>query len=197
AGQVRALIENSPDEWRTFFLTAGLTGMRLGELLAMRWKNVDWKAGCYNVRERLYERLFDTPKSESSLRAVDLAASALAALKAHRAEQNRVKLMLGPDYEDADLVFCQPGGKPITNPRSIRKVLQKVLVAAGCPSIRIHDLRHSYASALIVQGAHPRYIQKQLGHASISITMDVYGHLFPEMGQEMAQKIETHFFGAV
>ena len=98
ANQVRGFLGHVPEDWEAFFLTAALTGMRVGELMAMRWKNLDLEGSRYHVVERIYKGLFDTPKSESSLRWVDLAPRVLDAFKSHRARQTAHRLRSGQDY---------------------------------------------------------------------------------------------------
>ena len=169
--------------------------MRLGELLAMRWKSLDRRKARYHVVERIYKGLFDVPQSESSLRWMDLPPVVLDALKNHRAHQTTHRLRMGKDYQNQDLIFCTPKGNPQTNQHAVRNVFKETLTSAGCPSIWIHDLRHTYASLLIAQGESPKYIQRQLGHASIRITFDLYGHLMPEVHQEAPRRLEMQVFG--
>ena len=193
--QARALLEKVPEEWRPLFLVGVMTGMRLGELLAMRWKNLDWKAAAYHVRERLYNCVFDTPKTETSARTVDLSAAVLSALKAHRASQSALKLRHGADYKDQDLVFSLEDGRPIVAEHFLRLMMGEALDELELPRIRFHDLRHTCAALLIDQGASPKYIQRQLGHRSIQTTLDTYGHLMPDAGQEIMRKLDEQVFG--
>ena len=165
--------------------------------MAMRWGNLDLDKGQYQVKERLYRGEFDTPKSRSSIRAVDLSPEVLKALGAHKSRQNELKLRRGAAYQDNDLIFSRNTGKPVGNPRDLRKVFHQALSDAGCPRVRFHDLRHSYASLLIDQGASPKYIQSQLGHASIQMTFDIYGHLMPEAGREIVKRLDEQVFGGV
>lgn len=196
AGEMHDVLEQIPEEWYAFFLTAGMTGARLGELLAMRWANLNEDSAQYAISERLYNGKFDTPKSDASVRLVDLAPRVLSCLKSHRAKQNMVKLEMGAKYEDEDLIFCMRSGTPIKQPQFLREEFQEALSRAGCPRMRLHDVRHSYASLLIAQGASPKYIQQQLGHTSISTTFDIYGSLLPSAGEEIVKGLEEQIFGA-
>ena len=196
-GQVRVFLEHVPSPLYPFFVTATLTGLRLGELLAMRWANLDWDNAAYNVRERIYKRFFNTPKSRGSVRAVDLSPKVIEALRGHRTQQNKTKLLMGSNYEDTDLIFCRENGGPRTNNQPMRRALIEALKAAGCPVLRFHDLRHTYAALLIAQGASPKYIQAQLGHASIKMTLDIYGHLMQDTGQEVVRKLDKQIFGGI
>lgn len=195
AVELRRFLAAVDPEWRTFFTVLGLTGMRLGEALGMRWKNLDFDAGVYNVTERLYEAHFDTPKSDAGRRRIDLSGAVLEALRTHKAEQAQHRLESGGRYSDEDLVFCAAWGIPITNYKPLRHAFAAGLKAAGCPAVRIHDLRHTYASLLIAQGENPKYIQRQLGHASIQMTFDVYGHLMPDVSRAAVEKLDKQVFG--
>jgi integrase len=193
--EVKRMVDQVPGEWYTFFLTAALTGLRLGELLAMRWKNVQWETCRYNVRERIYRGIFNTPKSDASMRSVDLSPMVLESLRTHKAMQNEMKLRQGAAYENNSLVFCRDSGTPLINPAGLRTLFVNALTDANCPIIRIHDLRHTYVALLIDQGASPKYIQGQLGHASIQMTFDIYGHLMPEAGQAVVERLDSQVFG--
>jgi len=92
-------------------------------------------------------------------------------------------------------MFAKEDGKPMHHRRGFRKALTDALAAAECPTIQIHGLRHTYAALLIAQGESPEYIKRQLGHASIRITFDLYGHLMPDVHKEAVQKLESQVFG--
>ena len=100
----------------------------------MRWKNLDWEEGQYHVKERLYEGLFDTPKTPTSIRTVDLTPMVVETLRTHKARQNQNRLTEGEDYQDSDLTFCSNDGSPITNTKALRNVFNASLKAAECPS---------------------------------------------------------------
>lgn len=195
AVELRQFLSAVDPEWRAFFTTLAMTGMRLGEVLGMRWKNLDFDEGVYNVRERLYEGHFDTPKSEAGRRSVELSGAVIDALRTHKAEQAQRQLQHGTRYSDEDLVFCAACGIPVTNFKPLRQAFATGLKAAGCPAIRIHDLRHTYAALLIAQNANPKYIQRQLGHSSIQMTFDVYGHLMPNASRATVKKLDEQVFG--
>jgi integrase len=184
-----------PEQWKPFFTTAALTGMRLGELLAMRWKNLNFDMGVYNVRERLYEGQFDTPKSDAGQRAVHLTPNVLESLKAQKIEQAKEKIKRGATYVDMDLIFCTKWGKHMVSAKSLRKVFKEALDTANCEPIRVHDLRHTYVALLIAQNANPKYIQKQMGHSSIQVTFDTYGHLMPDASKGVVKELDEQVFG--
>jgi integrase len=136
-----------------FFLTAILTGMRLGELLAMKWNNLDWHRGQYLVKESLYKGRFVEPKSASSKRAINLPRTLLEALRMHKSRQSEKRLQIGEAYQDHELVFCTALGTPLDRGYVVKREFWPVLKQAGLRRIRFHDLRHTFATLLIDQGS--------------------------------------------
>jgi len=199
--EARKFLSAVPVRWYPFFLTAISTGLRLGELLAMKWGNMDWGSERYFVRETLsrrryeYEGGFTSPKTEGSAQSVDLTSACLDALKGHRQRQAAERLKMGEDYQDLDLIFATPKGTPLDQKNVVHRQFYSALESAGLRRIRFHDLRHTCASLLINQGISPKYIQRQLRHASIDTTFDRYGHLFPETSQEATQKLDAVLVG--
>jgi len=169
----------------------------------MKWANVDWNQGKYFVRETLtrkmetQERGFASPKTEGSAQPVDLTPTCLDALTALRKYQAEERLKIGDDYQDLDLVFATTQGTPLNDRNVIQRVFEPALKNAGLRRIRFHDLRHTCASLLIAQGENPKYVQKQLRHASIQITFDRYGHLFPDANREAVRRLDDTLFGAI
>ena len=198
--QIRQLLEATDNtQWRAFVLTAVMTGLRVGELVAMKWEYVDWDQGRYTVAEAYQyhgsDKGFKAPKSDHSAGTVQLSPACLDLLKTHKIEQARHRLQ-EPKYTDLDLIFPRKRGT-VFNPVNLWAVIWKPLLEkAGLPPIRLHDLRHTCAALLIDQGESPKYIQQQMRHASIQTTFDVYGHLFPEHGQEAAKRLDAALFGA-
>lgn len=198
--QVRQLIEHAPNEkWRAFFLVAVVGGLRIGELLAMKWVNVDWKGGRYHVKENLLyasavgRLTLSRTKTDYSENPVDLAASCIEALRKHQLEQEREKKDAG--YMDQGLIFADQHGGPIRRNYVASQVFQPTLKRAGLPKIRLHDLRHTCASLLINQGESPKYVQRQMRHTSIQITFDRYGHLLESTSHEATRRLDQTLFG--
>lgn len=170
--EIRRLLAAVPAEHRLLFELAALTGLRRGELFALKWGDVDLRTARLHVRRAVWQGQFGSPKSERSLRAVDLAPRLVELLEAARPE--------GSFEEIADrLIFPGAGGGPRDPTSFLRRHFTPALARAGLAGVRFHDLRHSYASLLILAGEHPKYLQAQLGHASITTTLDRYGHLLP------------------
>ena len=178
----RLLAAVEPDHW-LFFSTAVFTGLRRGELLALRWGDVDLEAAQLHVRRSVWRGKFQGPKTRRAVRTVDLAPALVEALREAKP--------LGPAHEVGQrLMFSGPNGKPLDPDNLVKRQFLPALERAELPRVRFHDLRHSYASLLIAAGAHPKYIQHQLGHASITTTLDRYGHLLPTAYSHGGQRLE-------
>ena len=193
AQEARLLLEAARgDRLEALYVLAVHTGMRRGELLALRWEDVDLDAATVRVRRTLTRvdngrRLaFGEPKTKKSRRTVRLTPQGVEALRSHRARQAEERLRVGSLYEDQGLVFVGQGGGPI-NPSNLRQRSFKTLLErAGLPRICFHDLRHTCASLLFQKNVHPKFVQELLGHASVAITLDTYSHMLPGMGGEAA-----------
>lgn len=179
--QVADLLAASPDYWKPLFQTAVSTGLRRGELFGLTWADVLWTERKVVVRHQLQDGKLVTPKSESARRRIDVGPALLHTLAAHKA-------ICPPS--DADLVFPTPSGLPVHTSDFNRDVFRPTLEAALLPDVVLHDLRHTYASALIHQGQSVKYVQTVMGHASAQTTLDVYGHLFDTGGQDAARSLE-------
>lgn len=183
------------DRFFAAYLLAVTTGLRRGELLGLCWDSVDLKGAAIVVQRQLLVLedeankygfvLDDTTKSESGRRSISLTDDAVRELKAHRKRQLQEKIILGPAYQDKGLVFCKEDGSPV-DPRNFTKRFQRILRAAGLPQVRLHDLRHTHASLLLARGVHPKVVQERLGHASITMTLDLYSHLAPGLQEAAA-----------
>jgi len=176
------------------FYTAVFSGMRRGEFLARKWGDVDWINRKIYVRDSLYKRRFKSPKSKYSKRAIDMGPRLIQVLKEHRVAQDRNRLKAGKDWLDNDLIFCRNDGKPLDPDNLYHRDFKRILKKAKLRSIRIHDLRHTFAAILISASHNFKYIQNQMGHSSIKVTMDLYGHLMPEVFEGAAQKTEDFVF---
>jgi integrase len=177
------------------FFTAIFTGMRRGEFLALKWEDVDWVNHKIHVRRSLYRSTLQTPKSDYSKRAIDMGPRLEEVLKNHRKSQNQMKLKTGRAWHDNDFIFCNDDGSSINAENLYHRRFKRIIKKAGLRSIRIHDLRHTFASILIAAGHNIKYIQSQLGHSSIKITLDIYGHLMPEVYEGAAKRSEDFVFG--
>ena len=200
--EIPLLLQHAEEPYRTLFLTAILTGMRMGELLGLQWGDLDWVNHVIHVRRSLYwwtrrelaERggqdnvawRFAPPKSKKSIRAIPMSPRLQQALERHRVHS--------PENPH-DLVFTTRVGTPMDRKKIADRKFKPALRQAGLRVIRFHDLRHTCASLLIAQGENPKVVQNYLGHASAQLTLDRYSHLMPQTSQQAAQKLDQTIFG--
>jgi len=176
------------------FYTALYTGMRLGELLGLRWCDVDLDIASLSVVQALYKRSgvckMIRPKSSHSRRQIALSPSLALLLRQYKGDQQAQRILLGKPLVDSDLVFCHPDGRPL-DPGVVSHTFAKVLRKAGLPHIRFHDLRHSHATLLLKAGIHPKIVSERLGHANIGITLDTYSHVLPGLQEKAAERFDN------
>jgi integrase len=193
--EARKLLEAARGErLEALYVLAVHTGMRQGELLALKWQDVDLEAGTVQVRRTLTKSgtslLLGEPKTAKGRRKLKLTARATAALRAHRKRQLEERMQKAGLWQDQGLVFASEGGTLI-NPTNLRKrSFASLLERAGLPKIRFHDLRHTCATLLLGRGVHAKFVQELLGHANITITLDTYSHVLPGMGDQTARAME-------
>jgi integrase len=196
--QAKALLDAARgDRLEALYVVALTSGLRLGELLALRWADLDGERGELHVRRTLVRTQaglsFNEPKTAKGRRTVRLPSFAVAALREHRARQLEERLRIGPAWDGQDLIFPNEVGRPIDRQNLIRRSFKKLLQKAGLPDVRFHDLRHTAATLLLRLGEHPKVVQERLGHSTISVTMDVYSHVLPDMQRQAAEKLDTLF----
>ncbi len=187
------------DRLRALFTVGVALGLRQGELLGLRWEDVDFATGTLTVRKQL-QRIDGKPqlvdlKTERSRRTLPLPAVTASALRAHRARQVQDRLLAGSRWQDWGLVFASTIGTPL-DPRNLTDRYKALLAQAGLPNIRFHDMRHSCASLLIAQGVPLEIVSRILGHSQISLTMNTYVHLLPQAQQQAADAMDRLFGGA-
>jgi integrase len=175
-----------------------LSGLRQGEALGLRWQDLDLEAGTLSVRHAL-QRLdgrteLVEPKTTRSRRNLPLSPALVAALREHRKRQLSERLWAGSRWQEADYVFTTRIGTPLDGTDTTKR-FQALLAAAGVPRMRFHDLRHGAASLLLAQGVHPRVVMEQLGHSQISLTMNTYSHVVPELQREAVTKLDALLSG--
>jgi integrase len=192
--QVRALFEAaSGDRLEALYVLAVTAGLRRGELQALKWEDVDLEAGMIQVRRTLSEPkggyIFEAPKSGKG-RQIRLTQRASEALRSHRKRQLEEKLRVGGLWQDHGLVFPSQVGTPLLG-GNLNRAFKALLQRAGLPEIRFHDLRHTCATLLLRQGVNPKFVQELLGHADISLTLNVYSHVLPDMGDAAAGAMDA------
>ena len=180
-------------------LIAVTTGMRRGEVLALRWRDIDLTARSLSVTQTLEEThddaghalplAFKAPKTDRSRRSISLPALTVEALERHHIRQNEGRLKAGPAYDDQGLVCCDALGG-LTRPHYVTQAFAKLSAKLGL-GVRFHDLRHTHISHLLAAGVHPKVVSERAGHASVAITLDVYSHVIPGMQEDAANKIDA------
>lgn len=184
AAQVRALLEaasEADDRLSTLYTVAVRTGMRPGEMLALRWSDVDLEAGTVQINRALSEGEFTPPKTARSRRRINLSPATITALKSHRKRQLEERMARAGLWEDHGLVFPSSVGTPKSQ-RNLNREFKSAAKRAGLPQhFKLYDLRHTCATLLLSRNIHPKYVQELLGHASIALTLDTYSHVIPGM----------------
>lgn len=209
-----AAAEEQGIQEHAFFSLALETGMRKGELCALKWEDLDWKAGTITVRRTLrrIERdgtpVFGPPKKPRNKRGTGkrtlvLTPEMLALLRKHRAHQNEVKMRYrqgAAPYRDHGLIFAREPkgwerpllpGAPLDYHHMGERLLDPLIKKAGVPRIRFHDLRHTAATLALRAGVPLKVVSDRLGHAGIEITANLYQHVLPDMQEEAAAKVRS------
>jgi integrase len=173
------------------------TGMRQGELLGLKWADVDLSAETLAVRRSLQSQrgnglAFTEPKTARSRRSIHLAQKAVAALRAHQDRQAFERRAAGEAWTESGLVFCDPTGAPLS-PTNETKRFQRAVTAAKLPPIPFHDMRHTAASILLSRGVHVKLVSEMLGHSTIVLTLDTYSHVIPAMHADAAAAMDAVF----
>lgn len=180
-------------------LLAVMCGLRRGEIIALRWKNVDLTNRTIAVVETAEQikgvvRLKETKSGLS--RVVSLSTTVVEELRAHRIRQAEEQLRLGIRLDDDSFVVAQVDGR-ILQPRSLTHEWTRITAKTGLPRIRFHDLRHSHATQMLAAGVHPKIAQERLGHSTIAITLDLYSHVMPGMQADAAEQVDLAIRSAV
>lgn len=186
-GYVKAHDPRGFPMWRTL----AFTGLRRGELVGVRWSDVDLDRRVVSVVQQRAKGGGDVragaPKTRRSRRTVDIDAETVDVLKEWRRRQlEDERLPLGPEYDDQGLVFSRPDGSGV-HPDVVTKRMRRLVKGAGLPVITPHGLRHTHATLLLSAGVHPKVVQERLGHSSIAVTIDLYSHVMPGMQADAAE----------
>ncbi len=190
AQQFLIVAKTQNDRFYTLYYLAIATGMRQGELLGLKWADLDREKGELQVQRQLTKKKgggfeLTTPKTRAGIRRINLGQNTLKVLQEHRQAQFLEMQAAGIYWQDQDLMFPSKIGTPMDR-SNMRWFFKGLLKSAGLPNIRFHDLRHTAASLMLNNGIPLIIVSRRLGHAQPSITLDVYGHLIPGKQQEAA-----------
>jgi integrase len=202
ADQVRAFLDHTAADHRLHaaFVMLATTGMRRGECLGLRWSDLDLSAGRASILQAVimvhHDIEIGAPKTSRGRRTVALDPGTVAALREHRKRQAAERLLMGAGFTDHGLVFCRPDGGPL-HPERFSRMFSRELAKIELPPIRLHDLRHTWATLALQAGEHPKIVQERLGHANVSITLDVYSHVSEGLHGDAADRVAGLIFGSV
>ncbi|WDV94207.1 site-specific integrase [Brevibacillus parabrevis] len=190
-------LEKEPFQWRMMITLAITTGLRRGELVGLEWKHIDLENGTIEVKQSISmrikgEAIITEPKTKKSKRKISLPDALIDQLKEYYLYARKIRLQMGDKWIGGDhfFVFCNPDGKPF-HPETPYLHFRRFLKINGLRYIRFHALRHTSATLLISQGVHAKIISERLGHASITTTMNVYGHALQTADKEAANKFNS------
>ena len=196
--QVVDLLDSAEGWMYDFLYMSVFTGTRRGELLALRWQDVDFKNQIIQIKQSATKLkggnlIFRKPKTNSSIRPINIDKDIIKILKRRSKEQKENKLKLGSKYNNEhNLVFAKPDGSPYL-PLYTSKEFKKIAKKAGLEKFRLHDLRHTHATLMLKAEVHPKIVQERLGHSSIEQTLDTYSHVTPSMQKEAVEKLKNSF----
>lgn len=186
ADEVRSLIAASKEPARTIILLAAMTGLRIGEILALRWGRIDFIRGTLHVTETCYKGHFGSPKTRASRREVPLAPAVVRELKAHYSRS--------ADDSSSALVFATRQGGPLAADNLRKKLLRSACERAGLPRIDWHTLRHTHGTLLHAQGTPLKVAQAQLGHSHMATTLEIYTHTSASAQRDAVNLLEGQLF---
>jgi integrase len=188
------LIAAKGSRYEAIYYLAIHTGMRQGELLGLKWSDLDWDRETVHVQRQIKRvpgqgMVFGSPKTKSGIRTIKIGSGILKSLLDHKDRQLLEKMAAGENWTDHDLIFPTSVGTP-EHQSTLRKDFLRVLKRSGLPEIRFHDLRHTAATLLLNNNIPVIVVSKRLGHAKTSITLDTYGHLIHSMQDEAAKVMD-------
>lgn len=196
--QVHTLLDTSEgDPLHALYVIQVTGGLRIGEALALRWRDVDLDTGELRIERALQRQIgrglvFKECKTAASRRTINLTKTAVQALRVHRTRQLEFRLQLGSLWHDHDLIFCTDVGKPLDAMNTYHR-FQAALGKAGLPRIRQHDLRHTAATIAMMQNIHPKIVQEMLGHSNVNLTLSTYSHVLPTLQKDSAERMDEAF----
>ncbi len=188
ASEVEVLLSKASDNYHYPAIYMAIsTGLRRAELLGLRWRDIDLDMLSISVNQVLYKHRgvcqFKEPKTSHSRRRVAMTPKLALFLREYKADTESMNWQLGKPLTLDSLVFASPEGKPL-DPSVLSHEFHKIVKRAGLENVRFHDLRHTFASLMLLRGAKPKVISEALGHASVAFTMDTYSHIIEGMQED-------------
>jgi integrase len=197
ADQLRSFLEGTRGSrhWTAYLLLA-TTGLRRGEGLGLRWSDLDLDGARASIRQTViavkHTAMLGTPKTAKGRRTVTIDKGTVAALREHRKRQAAERLLMGAGWTDLDLVFCHVDGTML-HPERFTRGFSEAVRRLDLPPVRLHDLRHGWATLALQAGVHPKVVQERLGHANIGITLDTYSHVVAGLHEDAAEQVAALF----
>ena len=187
------------DRYENLFVVDLFTGLRFGEILGLKWENIDFRTGIITVTQQLQHEKksggmnYLTTLKNNKTRQIQVAETVLQALREEQKQQLLFRMAAGRDWAEPipGLVFTGDRGAPISQ-SAVRRHFKSIAERIGLPDLRFHDLRHSFAVASLQNGDDVKTVQENLGHHSASFTLDVYGHVTDKMRQDSAERMENY-----
>lgn len=192
--QVTKLLDRCNEKYKPILMTAILTGLRMGEVICMRWKNLDWKNETYSVTENYSAGVVSIPKTETSYRKVHLPKILVETLKKHKIVQNKQIIKMPGKWENQGLIFPSEAGTYLHANNLRRRVFYPALKEAGLPRIRFHDLRGTFATLLLQAHPNPKTVQEALGHKTARITLELYAQVNDQLRHQAAGELESFIY---
>jgi integrase len=188
------------DRFFAAYVLFATTGMRRGEVLGLRWYDLDLDLDdcrlsvVHTITTVSHKPVLSTPKTKRSRRAIYLDANPVDVLRAHRDAQRAERQEAGPAWvDDLDLVFRDELGR-LVHPDWFSKEFRRQVDSSDLPPIRLHDLRHTYATLALQGGVHPKVVSERLGHATVGVTLDLYSHVTPAIARDAASVVADSLF---
>jgi integrase len=180
--------------WDAFYYVEITTGLRQGEILGLKWNDLDWHTKQLHVQRQVQRihgqgMVYSEPKTKAGRRVIVLGQTTIEKLRKHVELQQLEREVAGLRWKDNDLIFPTSIGTPV-EPTNLLKRYKALLDQCGLPDIRFHDLRHTAATLMLQQGVHPKVVQERLGHSEIGMTLNTYSHVIPSMQEDAADKMD-------
>lgn len=186
------------DRYQSLWTVLATTGARRGEILGLRWQDVDLDARTASIVQTVivvnHKVQIGSPKTAKGRRSIVLDEITVAELRRWRRVQAKERLLLGAGYRDHDLIFAKPTGEPL-HPERVSREFARRVERWDLPALTLHGLRHTWATLALKAGVHPKVVQEQLGHATIAITLETYSHVTKSLHREAAEQVASAIFG--